>query len=60
MSHRGPWQVKPLGDGFVVQFLDQEDKRFGPWTAEDHAANFCRRLNSRWLRRRAAQRRLAA
>jgi hypothetical protein len=54
VSHRGPWQVQPLGDEFVVQFLDNEDLRFGTWTAEEHATNFCRRLNKRWLRRGSA------
>jgi hypothetical protein len=60
VSHREPWRVEPIADGFVVQFLDQEDMQFGPWTAEEHAANFCRRLNSRWRRGAAHHRRLAA
>jgi hypothetical protein len=63
MSARGPWHVQPDENSFVVQFLDSEELRFGPWTAEEHAANFARRLNQRWIkqpRRRTAARPMIA
>lgn len=49
MSLRDPWKVRPGQEGYVVQFSGLRWLRFGPWTCAEHAANFARRLNKRWL-----------